>query len=984
MTGQHADPAAPRDAARFLPQADGWQAPPSPPGSGRGGYWAPQRPWPHQPPLTPPPPAAARPAPRGSGAGQAAGEPPASALHRRRAGPGAPRPQDGPAPLPAARRGRRQAPEHDPGIAALAVRGNLLVTRDTVTAWFVLPPEAWSFRPATERAAKITAHAARLAQLVGRRAFLRVTTRPFPVRDWAMALDESVRGRHPVMPGPCPRHPHRSEPGCPGCVPGHAWLDWLRDQQWRVHRWGTDDKVVYLGVELESRRGARRALARAAGRSGSAAGLAAGLAQVTGAVAGAGLRGTPAAPEEMRWLLARSCGLLMPPPRLVGERPAPVPYSLPGAAAAEMDRAALAQFTEGYARTARPFGRTVQVTRSDGLTRHVAVLAVASGWAGEDLPGESPWLQRTDLLPFPAEWAVTIDVLDRRRVAGDMHRRISEIRHQAAHYDEHGIPMPPAMSRQFDAARRLEDEQQHSPEAMAGRVLVWARVAVAGDTEAEAVARAGQVAELYSPAIPIAHPPDQLRLSREFIPGEPLSSTAHCRRMPARLLAAGMPAATARIGRRDGFPVGRTASLSARAVTLHPWRDMEERDRSGLIVVTGTLGSGKSTFGGLMAYQAVRAGIATVIMDPSGLLDQLCAVPEIAAHSRAVNLLQSPPGTLSPYALIADPRPEDYGHDAAGRPLPPGQARGAWQQARDAAAVQRRQLAREVLRMLLPAEMRGKEATVALSKAVATAGASPDASLRDVLDAMRAIPDDYGIGRNGLWLADQLEELAGHPWARLFFPPPDGAAAPGDVTSAGQLLTVMTLRGLVVPEPGLPPELHTADQRLSVPLIHLAAWLTRRHVLDRPRHVRKLTILDESHQVTRGAVGQALVEETARDSRKHNHCAIFMSQLPQDLQIGKVGNLIGMALAGRTDGAEEQAATLGFLGLPPCLGHEAALSRLSRDSPGQFMISDGAGVEVVQIDLDGCSAALRRALDSTPTGRHPPAPVPARDRRPAP
>jgi len=249
------------------------------------------------------------------------------------------------------------------------------------------------------------------------------------------------------------------------------------------------------------------------------------------------------------------------------------------------------------------------------------------------------------------------------------------------------------------------------------------------------------------------------------------------------------------------------------------------------------------------------------------------------------------------------------------------------------------------------------------------------ASPRDVLAAMRNIGDDYGVGHTGVWLADQLEELTSHPWARLFFP--SGDAATGDVTAAGRLLTVMTLRGLVVPDRDIPPERYTTEQRLTEPLMHLAAWLARRHVMDRPRHTRKLTILDEAHNFTRGPIGQALVNETSRDSRKHNHCAIFMSQLPQDLQISQVDNLIGMAMAGRTDGAEEQAATLRFLNLPVGHGYERTLSGLSRgDAKGQFMVYDGSNVEVIQVDLAGCSEALRHALDSTPTGR-PPARFPA-------
>ena len=876
-------------------------------------------------------------------------------------------------PLRPPRRGRRKVPEYDPGLAAQGIYDNLVITGSHVIAWFVLPAEPWSFRPPAQRESVITGHAARMAQMVGRRCYIRVTSRPFPVRDWAASFDRSIRERHEVMPGPCVRHPYRSEDGCPDCVQGHAWFDWLRDQQLRVHGWGTDDKIVYFGVELDGRAGLSKLLARVSRRAAGAelGGFAEKLREVSAAVGGAGMRGLPATPSQMQWLMARSCWLHMPAPRRVSERPDVLPYVLPDSAPRAVGRAGLAQLTDGISWTAEPFGRTVTITRPDGLTRYVAVLTVAEGMAGEDAPGDSPWLQRTDLLPFPVEWMVTIDIRDRKEVAREMHRRITEIKHQAGHYAEHGQSMPPGMNRQYDAARRLEDEAENSPQALAGRTRVWARVAVGGATVTEALTRAGQVAEQYSPAVPIVQPPDQYKLAREFIPGEPLSSIAHCRYMPAKLLAAGMPNATARIGRLDGFPVGRTVSLSSRAVTLHPWREMEERHRSGLTVVTGTLGSGKSTFGGSFAYMAVRAGIATVIMDPSGLLDSLCAMPELAAHSRAVNLLQAPAGTLCPYGLIADPRREDFGFDERGRRQDADTAARQWREACQAAAVTRQELVKEILRMLLPAEMRGKAARVVLSKAASMVPATVMASPRDVLTAMRTLGDDYGVGHDGVWLADQLEELTSHPWARLFFPPADGSGADEDIIAADRLLTVMTLRGIVVPGSEVAPEQYTVEQRLSVPLMHLAAWLTRRHVMDRPRHVRKLTILDEAHQVTFGAVGQALVNETARDSRKHNHCAIFMSQRPQDLQIADVDNLIGMTMAGRTEGAEEQAATLGLLGLPAGRGYEGYLSALSQDAPGQFMVNDGTGLEVIQVDLLGVSESLRAALDSTPTGQAP-------------
>lgn len=876
---------------------------------------------------------------------------------------------------------RHRDPEPSPGLATEAVDGNLVITPDRVMAWYRLPLQRWSFVPEDGRLAVVAAAAARLSQLTRRRCQIRVTSRPFEVWQWAEQLDSSVRGpfgpdgrpaRH-VMPGPCPRHPYRSEPSCLSCVPGRAWIDWLQGQQRRLRQWGIADRDVYLGVELTARGAARRALGQAWNHAANAerATLAAQAAQVTAAVEGAGLAARPVTPRELQWLYIRSCGMHLPAPLPVSEDPAPFPYAQPAVAPQAAGHDDLSAYTDDFPWTAEPFGRTVQVTRADGLTAHVAALTITDMTAEQDLASDSPWIQRTDRLPFPVEWSVTFDVLDPRHVQRIMARQADKIRAQYQHIvGDHGQDPPPVMARQLDAVRRIEQDAQNADSATT-YVWAWPRIAVAGQTPEQARERAGQVAELYAPGFTVKQPPDQYRILREFIPGEPLASAANKRFMRAELLMAGMPAAAAQVGQRHGFPVGVTSSLSCRAVTWDPWHAMEQANSSGLVTITGTLGGGKSTLAGLIAYMTVRAGIPTVILDPSGMLDRLCGIPALAPHALAANVLESPPGTLCPYRLIAEPLRENFDFDDHGRRNGPAAAEDLWRRARQAAAVQRRALAADILRMLLPARTMRDLDEKALREAVRQAPANADSSPVDVIAALHKL-QDYGLGDHASLVARELEGISEHPLARLFFP--SGPGADDGVSGRGRLLTVMTLRGLVIPGDDRRADERTAEEQLSIPVLHLAAQLLRRLLLDLPRGARKAAFLDEAHALARDAVGRQQLNEMARDTRKNNLLAVYISQNPKDLLDAGIANLVGAAFAFRTEGADEQAATCSLLRLPAGRGYEARLSALSRAAmtgtgrTGECLFSDGqGGLEQVQVDL-GPDPELRAALNTTPGG----------------
>ena len=136
--------------------------------------------------------------------------------------------------------------------------------------------------------------------------------------------------------------------------------------------------------------------------------------------------------------------------------------------------------------------------------------------------------------------------------------------------------------------------------------------------------------------------------------------------MPVTTLAAAVPTATAKVGDRVGIHLGETSCTSSRVVTWEPWKATEQAEESGLAVICAGLGGGKSTAGGNIIYRTVMQGVSWTVLDPSGRLTALCRLPQLAAVSKAVDLLDAAPGALCAYRVIAEPRREHYFGDLAG------------------------------------------------------------------------------------------------------------------------------------------------------------------------------------------------------------------------------------------------------------------------------------------------------------------------------
>jgi hypothetical protein len=824
-----------------------------------------------------------------------------------------------------------------------AVVGNVTLTKKTVTVWFVEEPVSTSFRPASEVEEHIASAAASIAELSGSRVYWRVSTRPYAARSFAEATHEdAIRAGNP-LPG---------------------WADFLEREQRHLLGSSLSEKWVYFGVRIGTTRRYPRNPARELHE------LMPRLREVSDVVSAYGLDARPANATDMEWLLRRSVGLGLPAP------------NVPSALVGDYEIEDLPELWEHATWTAEPAARMLTVS---GLTpsgspieRKVAILTMGR-MEEMAVPQDSGggWMQRTDRLDFPVEWSCVVDVLPNDKVVAGLRRQMDKIVDQWKHYTEdHGIDPPESLKRQRALALATEDEISESAGGLATRTEGWYRLAVWGDSDKEVFDKVAAVKKLYGRKVAWWHNHDQYRLAREFIPGEPLANTAARRRMSVTALAAALPAATAEIGDRVGCVLGWTSGTSKRAVAWHPWHDMEVHDQSGVMILAGTLGSGKTVAGASIVYRTVMSGARWIILDPSGRLGALCDVPELRDHARYVNLLKGRDGELNPYRVVAQP---DKAHFASIK---------EWETACEEAAAQRMSLCKDILTKFLPKEMRSTtEAASVLTRAVHGVGGKHTSSPNDVLDALLGVADrrtDPDLTQAHRIIArdicTELRSLASTPKGRLIFPSGYMNDYPRESTPGRDTkLVVYSLAGLQFPrEEMLDSGDENPETRMSLALFNLSAWLTQRSIYEGDPDERKGVMIDEGHALAVLTSGRSLMQKSATDSRKHNARIILASQNVTHFDLGDLGNLVGAALVGRTKPGPAADAALGVLGVTTTPEYEKILSRLSKGSrrtvgPSasakwkEFVFSDGRGEGAERIVFDVYAHPhVLDALNSTP------------------
>ena len=817
------------------------------------------------------------------------------------------------------------------------IAGHLTFTQSTVTAWYSLPEVRWAFRPDAEREALLSAISEQYAGLAGFRLHLRRTNRPFPADEWARTVDS-----------------HTAKP-LPDVSGATSWSDHLVAAQRHLLSVNHAEGQTYLGVTF-----ARRSLGdtfserilRMFGKGtsdGERRKLGRTVEQFDEVLNAFGMRGRRVTPQELEWLLFRSVALCMAPPGPLS----PVSNG-------QWERGDLLALTEQVERYRTPYGSTVKlVNRMTGEERHVAVLSVGRMEPLEIPEKHEPWMHFHERLPWPMELSSRIDILGSNSSFKNLEHRLRMIRSQQLDYAEHGIDAPPELERLAKRALVIGDEMTTGLPVESARAHGWHRIAVGGRTREECLERARRLIQLYSRELRISlqHPKNQDQLAREFIPGEPIANTGYVRRMPVKLLAAALPQAASTVGDRRGDLIGRTSGTCRRPVFLDLHFPMEVRERSGLGVLVAEPGGGKSTLMGALGYLNARRGVQVTLLDPSGPLARLCAMPELRPYSRVLNLTGSEQGTLAPYALIPTPVRTEFATGAGGD--------REYEIAVSNARAERRMLVQDICSMLVPPQVAKESSTATLLRhAVRQVPAEETSTLDDVVACLQGLDDD------GKELANLLLDTAEMPLALLFFGRP-----PAHLLSADSALTVITMAGLRLPDMKIEREYWSAEESLALPMLHTAHRLAVRRCYGGSMSSRKMVGLDEAHFMEGWRSGRSFLVRLARDSRKWNLAAFVASQNPRDILGLDVQNLVSTVFVGRIAEDQEIASeALRLLRVPVHDGYEATLASLSQADTSsssrlgfrEFVMRDVDGrVQKVRVDVSYVDGLLEY-LDTTP------------------
>jgi len=636
------------------------------------------------------------------------------------------------------------------------------------------------------------------------------------------------------------------------------------------------------------------------------------------AAAAGDLRLEPASVDEILWLFSR-IGTTPRGPSVGGER--------------------RLRLVEGFGEAG---GSRRWVLADDGTTTTYHAFLVVEHMSEWLFPGGGEWWRACDMLGFPVQWSVHLDLVPNREARNRLARRLAELDYQDEKEHESESAPPRELVKAIDTVEAAINQlanNAHIPLAQPTMVF-W----VTGDTLEDVEFRAETVRSLFEGSdITVVRPLGaQRRLLQSMVPGKalPLQGRGWEQLILPRDLASGLPVVASPVGDPTGgflgwqqlagtVPIPDNAAATAadrEAWTCRPvYFDASEgpaTNRTGAAAFIGDQGAGKSMTSKKLARDVVARGGRVVVYDPTEQGEWARWAHAVTDDPLVVTLDGSTPYNLDPLRIFTNRADaERYGLG--------------------------------LLSLLTGTAATGSDATT-LRAAVADV-LDANGGLTDVPAALRT------VGDAGQRLADDIDTVLSTAMGRALL---SGTGRP--VTSDEQVVVFR------IPSLSLPTEDELAtewgrrhllpEQIMGTGVVYLMAAVARE--LTMTADVFGVGLLEEAYHLVRSSPqGRTLVLGWIRDSRKHNASVWLVSQSIHDAD-EELRSLLRNRFVFR-QGKGLGAAALEWVGLPA--SRELIDLVEAELVPGECLFQDLAGrIGIVRVEppIDPAQAA---AFSTTPT-----------------
>jgi hypothetical protein len=519
-------------------------------------------------------------------------------------------------------------------------------------------------------------------------------------------------------------------------------------------------------------------------------------------------------------------------------------------------------------------------------------------------------------LDFPVDAVFSAEYLPNPQAQKLAQKRMVDADQQAKEesYSEHGAS--PQTDERTLAARDLQMRMSGADRPPLLRSALT--LAVGAESEEELERRVDRLRDEFGRTE--LHRPigEQHRIFVSTMPGKRFPVPDYKSHLLPEEFGAMVPNAVSHVGSEIGPYIGYTLSGSRTPVQFDA-AEACRQNRPPTVLLTGTLGSGKTMLMQLLEYQAFLAGSFICDIEPKGDGDHgLLSLPGVAERAEVIPL-----GPGEEHAGLLDPL--RVGEEGT-----------------------RAELAYTFLTSILPQPV-PPEWQTEIKAAVDAVAESPRGTTGEVV---RSLNEGTEHGRAA---GQALDVHLRSGLARLGYGRPDTK-----IPEVGEAQVVaLEIRNLTLPQPGTPRGEFQENERVSQAILSLvASYALRLCARDKKRHA--VLAIDEAWSLLESSAGRALLSRISRLGRSQNLTPILASQIVGDAE--QLEPLVGTYFAFGVETEAEARRALTLLGLDR--DDDVMVNRLLNYRAGRAFMRHFDRLQApMRVDP---TERLLRAFDTTP------------------